>query len=356
MVVRALVELVRGGPPASAALVFLSGAVAQDAHAVGEAARAACPGLGMVVVSAAGVLTEDGDVEGESAASIALVRGGAVSTFGIRGGAGEILQTLSSRVGERRDGVALFVTPEALPRGALDDRPERFPRVRLLGAGTPEGRRPVVVSSDGRIEEVDAAGVVFGGLSVGLAVSPGARLIGRSLHMVTEVSGSLVSQLDGRPALEVLSQLAGSLEGRPLVMVVRGGASDDPVRSGRLRPIRGIHPERQAIMLTEPIQAGESLGLVAVEPSAARAGLEAAAGELARGARGAMPELGLLVSCAGRGAQFYGTSGTEPRVLRQRFPGVPFAGMFSSFELAVQDGRLVHHVFTSVIGLFSRPS
>lgn len=353
---RALAELAKGGVKPQGALVFLSGAVGREAPQVGEVVKKLWPGVPAVVVPAGGVLSDEGDAEGESAAAIVLVRGGSTTAFALRGGVGELVQGLAERVGETRAGVGLFVTPDAMPPGSLEDRAERFPRARLFGGGTPQGLRPVTVSAEGAVEEGDAVALVVGGLSGGLAVTPGGRLVGTGLHLVTEASGCLVSELDGHPALELLSRLAGNLEGRPLVMVLRGGSGDDPLRTGRLRPIRGVNPDRQAIVLSEPIRPGEALGFVAVEPHAARSALEGASADLARASRGAMPSFGVLVSCAGRGAQFYGASGTEPRVLRQRFPGVPFAGMLSSFELATHEGRLVHHYYTAVLALFSRPS
>ena len=69
------------------------------------------------------------------------------------------------------------------------------------------------------------------------------------------------------------------------------------------------------------------------DASASRAELSGSMRELARNMAGAAPQFGLSCSCAGRGSGFYGERDVETRIVRERFPNVPFAGMFSTFEI-----------------------
>ena len=46
----------------------------------------------------------------------------------------------------------------------------------------------------------------------------------------------------------------------------------------------------------------------------------------------------------------------DTRVVRMRFPGVPFAGMQSTFEIAPHHGRATLQLYTGVLALFTAPS
>ena len=78
--------------------------------------------------------------------------------------------------------------------------------------------------------------------------------------------------------------------------------------------------------------------------------------ELARQMAGAAPQFGLLMSCAGRGMGLYGERDVETRIVRERFPNVPFAGMFSTFEIGPLGGRPAMHLYTGVVAMFGAPS
>jgi small ligand-binding sensory domain FIST len=64
----------------------------------------------------------------------------------------------------------------------------------------------------------------------------------------------------------------------------------------------------------------------------------------------------VYVSCAGRGSQLYENPDVDLRVVRSRFPDVPFVGLHSAFEIAPFDGRAAVHFYTGVLGLFTAPS
>jgi small ligand-binding sensory domain FIST len=71
---------------------------------------------------------------------------------------------------------------------------------------------------------------------------------------------------------------------------------------------------------------------------------------------GSAPRFGVYVNCAGRGASLYGSADVDARIIRGRFPELPFAGISSSFEIAPHAGAPVMQLYTGVLSLFTSPS
>jgi small ligand-binding sensory domain FIST len=92
------------------------------------------------------------------------------------------------------------------------------------------------------------------------------------------------------------------------------------------------------------------------DAAAARSDLEATTARMSRETAGAAPRFGVYVNCAGRGASLYGAQDVDTRVIRARFPDLPFAGMHSSFEIAPHAGAPALQLYTGVLTLFTVPS
>ncbi|HEU4536970.1 MAG TPA: FIST C-terminal domain-containing protein, partial [Polyangiaceae bacterium] len=175
---------------------------------------------------------------------------------------------------------------------------------------------------------------------------------------VTRAQGGTVARLGEEPALDALAADAEGLTKRPQVYAfvcdeAEGGPSP---RQGRARPLRGVDPGKRAVVLSDDVREGSRRAFAVLDPSAARANLEAGARELAQRAAGAAARFGLYVNCASRGRGLYGAADVDVRALRTRFPDTPFAGLLSSCELAPGVGGLDLHYFTGVFGLFTAPS
>lgn len=92
------------------------------------------------------------------------------------------------------------------------------------------------------------------------------------------------------------------------------------------------------------------------DPHSARIDLEAQLRSLNRHCAGTAPEFGLYVNCAGRGRALYKSQDVDVRLIRAQFPGMPFIGLSSTFEIAPLGKRLVPQIYTGVLGVFCRPS
>jgi small ligand-binding sensory domain FIST len=363
-------------PSPSGGLVFVAGALAQEAPRVAELVRSMWKGVPACVVPGAGVLTERGEVEGTSAASGILWSGGAARSIGLgdAGGQDALRELLASEVGARAATVLLFprsdFSTEALARadGAA-------PVAWVFGAGT-VGGPAVGVSSAGEMTRGRASGLVVTGLSAPLVEAPVACRLLMPLLPIAEVSGGLVLRLGAQTALDALSSCmptASGSGGQGAQQVVFAAlAEGEGAREGEegegeedeeapvpfvVRPVRGVDPTRGGVMIGAEARPGMRMAFAVREAAAARAGLEAAARRVAHHALGAAPRFAIYLSCAGRGQGLYGAPDVEARILRQRFGDLPIAGMHSSFEIApAGPGRARLALYTGVLALFRSPS
>jgi small ligand-binding sensory domain FIST len=171
----------------------------------------------------------------------------------------------------------------------------------------------------------------------------------------------MVLRIDDRPALDVLTEAGRGLTDRPLVFTVLAepegvGAAHGGRPDLLVRGVQGVDSDRGGLMVSNEVAEGMRITFAVRDGRTAREDLEAITRELERDIAGAAPRFGLYLNCAGRGTDLYGAPDVDSRILRSRFPGVPIAGMQSSFELAPHLGRATLQLYTGVLGLFTSPS
>src|SRR5215216_8134727 len=83
---RAFVQAARRVTRPSGAVIFASGNVGERVLELGRAVAQTMPGLPICLVAGAGVLSERGEVEGQSAATGMVWSGGKVEPFSVSGG------------------------------------------------------------------------------------------------------------------------------------------------------------------------------------------------------------------------------------------------------------------------------
>jgi len=123
-----------------------------------------------------------------------------------------------------------------------------------------------------------------------------------------------------------------------------------------VRGIRGVDPGRRGVLVTDEAADGMWMGFAVCDGAVSRSNFATTVRDLERQLAGGAPDFGLLMTCAGRGASLYGEPDVETTLLRQRFPHVPFAGMFSSFEIGPFLERPAMHLYTGVLAVFASPS
>jgi small ligand-binding sensory domain FIST len=193
------------------------------------------------------------------------------------------------------------------------------------------------------------------------------------LKTISKTRGSMVLEIEGAPALEVLSSVADNLEDQPLVFValapplpsealrvdpsLEHAAERTPERPDVLiRAVQGVDPVRRGLLVSDEVRPGMRLAFAVRDARAAREDLQTAVRELVREARGAAPRFGIYLNCAGRGTSLYGQRDVDLKILKARLGELPLAGMQSSFEVSEVFGKPALQLYTGVLGLFTAPS
>jgi len=343
-------------------LVLVAGGMTTKAAAIAEAFGRANLGFPLLLASGSGVLTERGEIEGESAAAVLLWQGGAAESWAVSASQAELCPTLSRELRARNEAARaetalVFVRPNGVQPHTIEAL-HGLKGSRVLGAGTLSDSDVYAVSSSGVVSVGAAGALTVRGLPHPiLATSPACKLL-MPLREITEVRGSMVLSIEGEPALEVLSTVAHALVDQPLVFVALATElGRESVRPPLLlRAVQGVDPARHGLIVSEEVRKGMRMAFAVRDASAARADFEMRIRELAREAAGAAPRFGICFNCAGRGTSLYKNPDTDLRMLRARFGEIPWVGMFGSFEIAPHGGEPALQLYSGVVGLFTSPS
>lgn len=371
---RACAQAARRVTRPSGALVFAAGTVGERLGDVAKAIARAVPGLPVCLAAGAGVVSERGEVEGQSAATGIVWSGGSAAPFCVTGSNTEALGSrLSDAIRTTGNGgqstAFVFARPNGLAPHVLEPLAE-LRRTRVIGAGT-VGEAPVLaVSANGDVLYGPAGGMVLSGLTSPLVRSSAACRLLMPLKVISKTRGSMVLEIEGAPALEVLSQVADNLEDQPLVFVaIAPPPQPDPLRvdpaidqSRRERPdvliraVQGVDPVRRGLLVSDEVRPGMRIAFAVRDAKAAREDLQTAVRDLLREANGAAPRFGIYLNCAGRGSSLYGQRDVDLKILKARLGELPLAGMQSSFEVSEVGGKPSLQLYTGVLGLFTAPS
>jgi len=343
-------------------LVLVAGGMATKLGAVADALGRASLGFPLLLASGSGVVTERGEVEGESAAAVLLWLGGATEAWVVSASQAELCLALSRELGARNDAgraetALVFLRPNGVQPHTIEAL-HGLKGSRLLGAGTLSDSDVFAVASSGTVSMGAAGALTVRGLPPPiLASSPACKLL-MPLREISEVRGSMVLAIEGEPALEVLSTVAHALVDQPLVFVALATErAQDSVRPPLLlRAVQGVDPARHGLIVSEEVRKGMRMAFAIRDASAARADFEMRIREVARESAGAAPRFGICLNCAGRGVSLYKNPDTDLRMLKARFGDIPWVGMFSSFEIAPHGGEPSLQLYSGVVGLFTSPS
>ena len=179
---------------------------------------------------------------------------------------------------------------------------------------------------------------------------------------ITRAEGPRIHEIDGRPALERLKELAGA-DGRDVALAFsvllgrRVGDPHDPYREHEFvnRLIIDVNEEDGSVGLFEAdLRAGDKVQVMvrnnAFLMESVEKGVAASLEETAAQHRC----FALYVNCAGRASIFTGSEEEEAeRVVRAVGERVPLMGFYVGRELAPYDGRTRPLDWTGVLVIFS---
>ena len=343
--------------------MFACGPAAEMAESSLGLLRSEFGDIPMVLGSSPGVLTERAEHEGASATAGLVWSGGTVTPMFVPPKTStdqigpKLAQQVATALGDASGTVVLMAQPQGFSPHTLDELGRFAAHATVLGAGTLPGGA-WSSAPDRKPARGEVVGLIIRGVArPAIRSSSACRLLAPFLP-IKEARGAMVFRLGDDPALQVLSSSPRELSGRPLVLaVIAPPETTAGARGGILvRGIRGIDPGRKSVVVTDEASPGMLMTFAVCDASASRADLAGSMRELARDLAGAAPQFGLLVSCAGRGVGLYGERDVDTRIVRERFPNVPFAGMFSTFEIGPLGHRPAMHLYTSVVAMFGAPS
>lgn len=211
------------------------------------------------------------------------------------------------------------------------------------------------ISLNGLIYGEGAVGVAMTGqIEFETVVSPGCRPIGRPF-VITRAEDSVLYELAGRAALEVLQQVVEELSplDRSLVerslsvgLAMNEQQSDFKRGDFLIRNIIGFDPESGSLSIGEHLKVGQTLQFQLRDAKTSDEDLRQLL-KIPRRKFSDAPCGGILVSCCGRGENFYGESGHDARVVQQLRGPVPLVGFFANGEIGPVGSKGFVHGYTS---------
>ncbi|MBT5136914.1 MAG: small ligand-binding sensory domain FIST [Phycisphaerales bacterium] len=198
-----------------------------------------------------------------------------------------------------------------------------------------------------------------GPLQVDCIASQGCRPVG-SHYRVTKVDRNVILELGGKPALEVLQQLAKEASPRDRKLIEGGlllGSVIDEHKShfGRgdflIRSILGLDRKRNGIAAGEFYRLGKTVQFHVRDAQTAVEDLQLLldAQQLSE-----IPFGGLLVTCNGRGRSLFQEEDHDLTIIRERMGEVPIAGFFAAGEIGPIGNTSFLHGHTACLTLFRR--
>lgn len=349
------------------ALVFLSANVEPATTRVLQVIRRVTGARAVVGCSGAGVLTDRGEVEGDSAVAVLTVASErlAVTPFvleelkqlGVEAG-----PELADRVGASvAEGGCLIMLTDAEglnPRMLLHGLKEALGFVPVTGgvaAGTPLFELFDTHSVRGGI-----TGVALSGVQPVVGVAQGCMPIGEP-YVITKAEANVIREIGSRPAMDILKEAVLSLD-NPEERIRRAGIfaglAMDPAKSPLergdflVRDLVGADQSSGAIAVPEPVKIGQTIQFQIRDAEASRDDLGSTLQSMAARLGGRPPAFGCYFNCAGRGQGLFGVADHDVTLIREQLGEFPLAGFFGNGEFAPIGRCNFFHTYTGALVVF----
>ncbi len=266
--------------------------------------------------------------------------------------------------------------PDALPEGAgimvladpyttppddlLMGFHERFPLSPVVGGMTSGSSGPgdaKLLSLQGVHDEGALVVAISGSVSMDTVVSQGCRPVG-SHYVVTKADRNAIVSLGGKPALDVLQQVASEVtpEDQDLMRnslhvgrVVDERKSKFEPGDFLVRNVLGVDPQSKALLIGDYLRPGQTIQFMVRDAEAASQELDS----LMQASASEGDALGaMLFSCNGRGSNLFGKPNHDLGRIHAAFENLPTAGFFAAGEVGPVGGQPFLHGLTASIALF----
>jgi hypothetical protein len=203
-----------------------------------------------------------------------------------------------------------------------------------------------------------AVAAVYGGLKMHQVILRGTRPNG-AYHKITKASGNIIYELDGKPALDMVSEIMGTSiawEDFPFLITlgVNNGDKYAPYDEDNYysRICFGVNKEeRTLIMFETDLQEGLEVQFMRREIDFDY--IKPRVEKLVEQAKGRKPVLAFYIDCIGRVSAFAGLQEEESIEVAQALGDIPFFGIFSGVEIGKVGNDIKALDWTGVLCLFS---
>ena len=346
------------------ALVFVTGDDALPrTHEALHAVRRVTGARAVVGCSGVGVLTERGEVEGERAVAVLMIRSERlmatpflIENQGERADVGaELAQRIGATVAE---GGCALVLPDAIgcnPPALLGQLDEALGFVPVLGAVAAGAPMFELYNTDA--EQGALVGVALSGLTPVIGVAQGCMPIGEP-YVITRAESNVIERIGNRPALAILEEAIGALpDGAARIRRagVFAGLAMDPAKSPLergdflVRNLIGADRSSGAVAVAEGVRVGQTVQFQIRDAEASRADLAAMLDEVRASLGDRRPAFGCYFDCAGRGRGLFGVPDHDVTLIRERLGEFPLIGFFGNGEFAPIARRNFFHNYTGVL-------
>jgi len=357
---------------ADAAFVFFTVEHAADHRQLVETLRRETGTDRIIGSSAAGILTQAGEVEGSQGLAVLVFSSDQIETHPFLF---KPLRERDEEVGAEIAGAAAGGGPDSLmallpdtyngqPQQLLQSLEKRVGFVPVIGAGSSEsGLAQATYQLCGdTVTTNSVAGMhLSGSFDAVIDITQGCQPITEPM-VITKAEKNLIAEINNRPALEVFARvLKGPLaeDLRRALMVVFVGLPADPgensVAPGKyvVRNIIGLDPRQGVVGVAEEVREGEAMVFTFRDGGRAREDLNQMLQRQIDRLRGKQPAFGLYFNCCARGCSLYGIPGIDSAYIRQALGEFPFIGMFGGYELAPLGRANRLFAYTGVLALIS---
>ncbi len=266
-----------------------------------------------------------------------------------------------------RASILVLADPYTFPAAEfLEILNEKLPGVPAIGGMASGGSGPgqnLLFTHEGVVEGGAIGVVLEGEVEIRPVVSQGCRPVGKPF-VITHSRENFILKLGGRPALEVLVEVAKALSPHDQKLLQRGpflGLAIDARKSAfergdfLVRGIMGLDQGESAVVVADgTIRNGMTVQFLVRDAESAGEDLKQLMRAKGGGETGAPSSVGAMVfSCNGRGSRMFSRPDHDIGCVQSGFgTPIPAAGFFAAGEIGPVGGRNFLHGFTASIAVF----
>ena len=204
-----------------------------------------------------------------------------------------------------------------------------------------------------------AGGLAMAGMTDFVAgVTQSCATLGEPMF-VTETKDDLIISLDGKPALEVFTEVAKEFQFRDMEQAAEQLLlsfpldPEEPLFTGEgamARHVTGVDVNSQGITTSQIIHQGGVVSFAYRNHKSAEIDIRAMLTRL-KNKNTNTPDFGIYFNCASRGEALYGRSNVDTQIIKEILGEFPLIGFYGGYELAQMPQGVQLYTYTGVLVL-----